>query len=56
MANKSVPLPIKVEGTPFEKFDQLFRTVIAVPKAVIDKEEKKWKRARARKKKTASAR
>jgi U3 small nucleolar ribonucleoprotein component len=50
MANKSIPLPIQVEGTQFEKFDQLFRTVIAVPKSVIDKEEKKWKRARVRKK------
>lgn len=34
----------------FENFDKLFRAVIAVPKAAIDKEEAKWKRARAKKK------
>jgi hypothetical protein len=30
--------------------DRIFRAVIAVPKVTIDKEEAKWKRARARKK------
>jgi hypothetical protein len=30
----------------FEKFDNLFRAVIAVPKAEIDKEEAKWRRSR----------
>jgi hypothetical protein len=34
----------------FQNFDRLFRSVIAVPKLAIDKEETKWKRARARKK------
>ena len=29
----------------FEKFDQLFRKVIAVPHSAIVKEEAKWKRA-----------
>jgi hypothetical protein len=33
----------------FERFDKLFRSVIAVPKTTIDKEEKKWKRKQARK-------
>ena len=42
--------PLNVPGnTEFEKFDNLFRAVIAVPKTVIDREERKWKRARARK-------
>lgn len=34
----------------FEKFDNLFRTVIATPKAEIDKRDAKWKRAQAKKK------
>ncbi len=34
----------------FERFDALFRTVIAVPKADIDKAEAKRKAERARKK------
>lgn len=29
----------------FENFDRLFRTVIAVPKASVEKSEAKWKRA-----------
>jgi hypothetical protein len=33
----------------FEKFDRLFRSVISVPKADIDKAETKWKQARAKK-------
>lgn len=40
----------------FEKFDQLFRTVIAVPKSAILKEEAKWKRSRAKKKARNGAR
>ena len=36
----------------FEKFDQFFRAVIAVPKSEIEKAEAKWKQARARKKRT----
>lgn len=35
--------------TEFGKFDNFFRAVIAVPKAVIDKEDAKWKRSRAKK-------
>lgn len=29
------------EGTPFEKFDRLFRAVVAVPKSEVEKEEAK---------------
>jgi hypothetical protein len=36
----------------FEKFDNLFRTVIATPKVEIDKQEAKWKRAQAKKRAT----
>jgi len=32
----------------FEKFDRLFRSVIAVPKSDIVKAEAKWKRDRAK--------
>jgi hypothetical protein len=50
MANKSHPPPNVPGKTEFERFDNFLRAVIAVPKAAIDKEEAKWKRARARKK------
>jgi hypothetical protein len=33
----------------FQNFDRLFRSVIAVPKAAMEKEETKWKKARAKK-------
>lgn len=33
----------------FQNFDRLFRSVIAVPKATIDKEEAKWKRQQMKK-------
>jgi hypothetical protein len=33
-----------------EKFDKFFRAVIAVPKSEIDKQEAKWKKERAKKK------
>lgn len=48
--NKSAPPPNVPGNTEFEKFDNLFRAVISVPKAVVDREDAKWKRARARKK------
>jgi hypothetical protein len=42
--------PIDVPGnTPFQKMDNLFRAVVAVPKAEIDKREQGWQRARKRK-------
>jgi hypothetical protein len=37
----------------FEKFDRLFRSVISVPKADIDKAEAKWRQERAKKRKRA---
>ena len=45
MGRMKPPLPpIQVPGnTPFEKFDNLFRAVIAVPKSEIDKRDAKWK-------------
>ena len=37
--------PIDVPGsTPFQKMDNLFRAVIAVPKAEIDRREKEWQK------------
>lgn len=48
--NKPHPPPNVPGKTEFERFDNFFRTVIAVPKAIIDKQDAKWKRARARKK------
>ena len=47
---KPAPTPNVPGNTEFEKFDNFFRAVIAVPKVVIDKEESKWKRKRAKKK------
>jgi hypothetical protein len=38
----------------FQNFDRLFRSVIATPKATIDKEEAKWKRKQAKKRDKAS--
>jgi hypothetical protein len=49
-AMKPAPTPNVPGNTEFEKFDNFFRAVIAVPKVVIDKEESKWKRKRAKKK------
>jgi uncharacterized protein YifE (UPF0438 family) len=47
---------IEVPGsTPFQKMDNLFRAVIAIPKAVIDKREKQWQRTQARKKRKKAA-
>lgn len=42
--------PIDVPGsTPFQKMDNLFRAVIAVPKAEIDRREEEWKRGQPKK-------
>jgi len=35
----------------FEKFDNLFRNLIAVPKSTIADREQEWKRAKSRSKK-----
>jgi hypothetical protein len=45
-AHPPIPTP---EGTPFQKMDHLFRTVIAVPKEEIDRREKEWQRGRKKK-------
>ena len=43
--------PIDVPGcTPSQKMDNLFRVVIIIPKAEIDRREKEWKRAKRRRK------
>jgi len=52
---KPIPPLQQPEGTPFEKFDRLFRKVIAVPKAAIDKEGAKWKRRQEKKRAKKSA-
>lgn len=46
---KSISIPQEETGTPFERFDRLFRKVIAVPKALVDKEDAKWKRRKSKK-------
>ena len=48
---KPAPPPRLPEGTPFQKFDHLFRTLIAVPKSVVNREEAKLKRRKKRAKK-----
>jgi hypothetical protein len=50
-----LPAP-ESEATPFERFDRLFRAVVAVPKSEVEKEEakerKRNQRKRAKKKPT----
>jgi hypothetical protein len=49
--------PIDVPGsTPFQKMDNLFRAVIAVPRAEIDRREEQWERANGKKRKKATKR
>jgi hypothetical protein len=36
----------QADGTPFEKFDRLFRAVISVPKAEIERRESEWRKAK----------
>ncbi len=44
--------PIDVPGsTPFQKLDNLFRAVIAVPKAEIDRREDEWQKQNGKAKK-----
>ncbi len=47
------PIPTP-DGAPFQKFDTLFRAVMAVPKPEIDRREAEWKKQRARKKRARS--
>lgn len=37
----------EAETDPFKRFDNLFKAVIAVPKAAIDKQEVKYAKSRA---------
>ena len=49
--------PIDVPGaTRFQKMDNLFRAVIAVPKEEIDRREAKWKRERGKQRKKRAKR
>ena len=55
MSNKRFELPPttvlrEAEADPFKRFDSLFKAVIAVPKAAIDKQEAKYEKVRERKK------
>jgi len=44
--------PIDVSGsTPFQKMDNLFRAVIAVPKGEIDRREEEWQKQNGKKRK-----
>jgi hypothetical protein len=40
--------PRQPNGQPYESLDSLFRAVIAVPKAEIDRREEEWKREHGR--------
>ncbi len=46
--NPSIDVPGR---TPFQKMDNLFRAVIAVPKADVDRREEEWKKANGKKRK-----
>ncbi len=48
--------PSSREPTPFEKFRELTKKVIAVPKSEVDKREAEWQRERAKKKRGAKTR
>jgi len=47
---KSLPAPNIPGNTEWERFDNAFRAVLTVSKEDLLKEEAKWKKARARKK------
>ena len=46
------PMDLDTEA---ERMDHLFRIVISKPKAAIDRQEKKWKRSQARKKRAKNS-
>ncbi len=48
-----LPPPRQPNGLPFESLDSLFRAVIAVPKAEIDRREKEWQKAHPKPKRPA---
>jgi hypothetical protein len=41
-------------GDQFDRFDRLFRAVVAVPKATLEKRERAWKRKQERKRASRS--
>jgi hypothetical protein len=47
---KPLPAPNVPGSTEFQRFDNLFRAVIAVPKTAVEKEDAQWRRAREKKK------
>lgn len=47
--------PSPRERSPWEKFQDLTKKVISVPKAEVDKREGEWKRARSPKKRERTA-
>ncbi len=53
MSKETCAPKLEPEATPFQNFDRLFRTVISVPKAAIEKEAAKLKRRKKRAKKSA---
>ena len=52
---KQLPEPPLPEGTPWERLDRAFRTIITVPKAALLKEEARLKRLKKRKRAKKSA-
>ena len=53
--NKSLPAPNVPGSTDAERFDYAVRKVLTVSKVDLLKEEAKWKKARARKKRAKKA-
>jgi hypothetical protein len=51
-ANPRIDVP---GSTPFQKMDNLFRAVVAVPKAEIDRREEAWQKANGKKKRKKTA-
>jgi hypothetical protein len=46
---KPAPEQPAPEGTPFERFDRLFRAVVSVPKAAVEEQEAKERTKNQRK-------
>ena len=53
--NKSLPAPNVPGNTEAERFDYAVRKILTVSKTDLLKEEAKWKKARARKKRAKKA-
>jgi hypothetical protein len=52
---KPAPAPDLPQGTPWERLDRAFRTIIRVPKEALLKEEAKQKRRRKKRAKKRAA-